>query len=305
MAIKAKTSLTLKSLGKIIFYLLATVILGALLAAPLYWGGQWLAHHGILTWLGDTPFRKFFHRGLLVAALLLLWPTARWLQVASVRALGLAPNPRRWGDLGAGFAAAFLMMVALSAVLLALHVVELRDHVHPMDFVQIALSAVVVSLLEEWLFRGAILGLLARTMPRYVAVFTVSALYSILHFFKPDTVEPLAIHWFSGFALIPGAFAQFNEPMLLLGGFTTLFCVGWILGWARLKTRSLWMSFGLHAGWVFGFMSFSKATRRLMKVEETLPWFGGDLKIGLGSVVVVLITGLLVWCYLKNRTQKI
>ena len=301
LSIKAKTSLTLKSLGKIIFYLLATLVLGALLAPPLYWGGQWLAHHGILTWLGDTPFRKFFHRALLVAALVLLWPTARWLQVASVRALGLAPNPRRWGDLGAGFAAAFLMMVALTAVLLALHVVALRGHVHPMDFVQIALSAVVVSLLEEWLFRGAILGLLARTMPRYVALFCTSALFSILHFLKPETAEPHAIHWLSGFALIPGAFAQFNDPWLLLGGFTTLFAVGWILGFSRLKTRSLWMAVGLHAGWILGMMSFSKVTRRLMKVEETLPWFGGDLKVGLGSVAVVLLTGLLVWGYLGRR----
>ena len=295
----------MKSLGKIVFYLLATVVLGALLAPPLYWGGHWLAHQGILTWLADTPFRKFFHRGLLVAALFLLWPTARWLHVSSVRALGLAPNPRRWSDLGAGFVASFLMMAALAAVLLALHVVRLRHHADLLDFANIATSAVVVSLLEEWLFRGAILGLLARAMNRWVALFCTSALFSILHFLKPDDAAPHSVGWLSGFALIPGAFAQFNEPLLVLGGFTTLFCVGWILGWARLKTRSLWLPIGLHAGWVFGIMSFSKVTRRLLKVTETLPWFGGDLKVGLGSVAVVLLTGLLVWMIVRNRTQKI
>ena len=295
----------MKSLGKIIFYLLSTVVLGALLAAPLYWGGQWLASHGILTWLADTPFRKFFHRALLVAALVLLWPTARWLQMRSVRALGLAPNPRRWRDLGAGFAASFLMMLSLAAVLLALDVVKLRNHLHAMDFAAIATSAVVVSLLEEWLFRGAILGLLDRAMNRYAALFTTSALYSLLHFLKPDDAAiPHAVGWLSGFELIPGAFAQFREPWLVLGGFTTLFCVGWILGFSRLKTRSLWMSIGLHAGWVFGIMSFSKATRRLIRVEDTLPWFGGDLKVGLGSVAVVLFTGLLVWGYLRRRAPQ-
>jgi len=293
----------LKSLGKIIFYLLATLVLGALLAAPLYWGGHWLASHGILTWLADTPFQKFFHRGLLVAAIVLLWPTARCLRVPNVRALGLEANPWRWRDLGAGFAASFLMMVVLAAVLLALHVVRLRDHIHGADLAGIAASAVVVSILEEWLFRGAILGLLARAMNRYVALFTTSALFSILHFLKPDDMAmPHIVGWLSGFALIPGAFAQFREPWLVLGGFTTLFCVGWILGWARLKTRSLWMAVGLHAGWVFGIMSFSKITKRLIKVEDTLPWFGGDLKVGLGSVVVVLLTGLLVSCYLRRST---
>ena len=231
---------------------------------------------------------------------MLLWPTARWLQVASVRALGLAPNPRRWSDLGAGFAAAFLMMAALTGLLLALRVVEWRDHVHPMDFVQIATSALVVSLLEEWLFRGAILGLLARSLNRWVALFFTSALFSILHFLKPETAEPHTVNWLAGFALIPGAFAQFRQPGLVLGGFTTLFCVGWILGYTRLKTRSLWMAVGLHAGWVLGVQSFSKATHRLMKVEETLPWFGGDLRVGLGSVAVVLLTGALAWRYLRS-----
>jgi len=281
------------------------VVLGALLAAPLYWGGHWLAGHGILTWLADTPFRKFFHRGLLVAAIVLLWPTARWLRVPNVRALGLEPNPRRWRDLGAGFAASFLMMVVLAAMLLALHLVRLRSNVHGADLASIAASAVVVSILEEWLFRGAILGLLVRAMNRYVALFATSALFSILHFLKPDDAAmPHTVGWLSGFALIPGAFAQFREPWLVLGGFTTLFCVGWILGWARFKTRSLWMAIGLHAGWVFGIMSFSKITKRLIKVEDTLPWFGGDLKVGLGSVVVVLLTGLLVSRYLRNRPLK-
>jgi len=276
-----------------------------LLAAPLYWGGHWLASHGFLPWLATTPFQKFFHRGLLVAAILLLWPTARWLHVSSVRALGLAPNPRRWRDLAAGFAASFLMMLALAAVLLALHVVRWRHQTQLVDFANIAASAVFVSIFEEWLFRGAILGLLHRAMNRYGALFFTSALYSILHFLKPDdNALPQTVRWLSGFALIPGAFAQFREPWLVLGGFTTLFCVGWILGWARLQTRSLWLSIGLHAGWILGIMSFSKATRRILKIQETLPWFGGDLTVGLGSVAVVLLTGGLVWMYLRGRAQK-
>ena len=278
-------------------YLLATVVLGALLAPPLYWGGHWLASHGILTWLADVPFRKFFHRGLLVAAIVLLWPTARWLRVPNVRALGLSPNSRRWQDLVVGFAASFLMMLVLALVLWGLHVVKLRNHVHAIDIGKIAMSAVVVSILEEWLFRGAILGLLARSMNRYIALFATSALFSILHFLKPnEALTNATVGWLSGFSLIPGAFAQFQQPWLVLGGFTTLFCVGWILGWVRLKTNSLWMAIGLHIGWVLGIMSFSKVTRRVMK--NTLPWFGENLSIGLGSVVVVVITGLLVWAWL-------
>lgn len=299
----AKTSRTLKALGKIIFYLLATVVLGALLAPLLYWGGQWLAGHGILTWLAETPFRKFFHRGLLVAALALLWPTARWVHITNVRALGLEPNPWRWRDAAAGFGASFLALVLLGAILMAFRVVELRSQVNMAALGNIVVSAVVVSILEEWLFRGAILGLLAASLSRFSTLFCTSALFSVLHFLQPDTANPQTIGWLSGFALIPGAFAQFREPWLVLGGFTTLFLIGWILGWARLQTRSLWMAIGLHTGWVVGFMSFAKVTKRLLKMQETLPWFGNDLKVGLGSVATVLLTGLLVWVYLRKRQQ--
>lgn len=292
----------MKSLGKIILYLIATVVLGALLAAPLYWGGQWLASQGILTWLADTAFRKFFHRGLLIAAIVLLWPTARWLKIPNVRALGIEPNPCPWRDAATGFAAAFLMMAVLAATLLTLGVVTFKESVPPFAFVKIAVSAGTVSFLEEWLFRGAILGLLARAMPPYAALFASSALFSILHFLKPDTAPfTQPVGWLSAFSLIPGAFAQFSQPWVVLGGFTTLFFVGWILGWARLQTRSLWMSIGIHAGLVLGIMSFSKATRRLMSVEETLPWFGGDLKVGLGSVAVVLMMSGIIWLALRRR----
>ncbi|MDD5350358.1 MAG: CPBP family intramembrane metalloprotease [Chthoniobacteraceae bacterium] len=300
----AKISPTLKSLGKIIFYLLATVVLGALLAPPLYWGGQWLAGHGIFPALAETPFRRFFHRSLLVAALALLWPVARWLRVPGVRALGLEPNPRRGADLGIGFAASFCMMAALAAVMLALHVVKLESDIKPGVFLGAISAAIGASIVEEWLFRGAILGLLARSLPRYVALFFTSALFSILHFLMPDTADPQMVGWLSGFALIPGAFAQFREPWLVLGGFTTLFCVGWVLGWSRLKTRSLWMPFGLHAGWVFGLKTFSGTTDRIMKLKYSMPWFGDSLYVGIGSVLGVLLTGLIVWIALRRRTRS-
>jgi len=294
----------LKALGKIILYLLATVVLGALLAAPLYWGGQWLAGHGILAWLAETPFRKFFHRGLLIAAIVLLWPTARWLQVPGLRALGLRPNPWRWQDGAVGFTVAFLTMALLGAVLLGLQVVKLRHHVQGSDLANIAVSAVVVSILEEWLFRGAILGLLTRAMNSFWALFATSALFSILHFLKPnDAVVPQTVGWLSGFTLIPGAFAQFSQPWLVLGGFTTLFCVGWILGWVRLRTQSLSLAIGLHAGWVFGMMGFSRITQRVLK--DTLPWVGENLTVGFGALAVVCLAGVLVWVYLKDRPQKI
>lgn len=294
----------MNDLGKIILYLIGTVILGALLASPLYWGAHWLASHDIFPVLAEFPYRRYFHRGLLVAAILLLWPTARWLAIPGVRELGLVPNPRRWRDLAFGFAASFLMMTLLAIVLLQLDVYRLRSSTQWVPLARVALSAVVVSLLEEGLFRGALLGLAMRTLSWRPALLAVSALYSILHFLKPQQELPdgHTINLFSGFVMIPGAFAQFQEPWLVLGGFTTLFLIGWILGWSRLRTGSLWMAIGLHAGWILGKMGFSKVALRRNK--ETLPWLGEDMAVGIVSVITVALTGLIVWWWLRRRARR-
>ena len=61
-----------------------------------------------------------------------------------------------------------------------------------------------------------------------------------------------------------------------------------------------WPSWWCHCAHVT-FTGFSKVTKRLLKMQETLPWFGNDLRVGLGSVATVLLTGLLVWVYLRKQ----
>ena len=73
-----------------------------------------------------------------------------------------------------------------------------------------------------------------------------------------------------------------------------------VLGYARLRTRSLWLPIGLHAGWVFGLKSFNKVSRHLSPPNL---WIGDDLLHGLGPVLAVALTGLLVWRWLE-ATEK-
>jgi len=291
----------LNDLGKIIFYLLATVVLGALLAPPLYWGAHWLASHGIQPWLAELHFRKFLHRGLLIAAVGLLWPTIKWISMPGWGALGLQPNPRRKQDLLVGFLASFLIMVGLALVLMQLEIYRVRSEIRWGQLGSVVVSAGVVSVLEEGLFRGAIFGLVSRAINKWWTLFFVSGLYSILHFLKPEEQLPEGhtVGWLSGFELIPGAFNQFSEPWLVLGGFATLFVVGWILGYARIRTASLWMPIGLHAGWIIGKMGLGKIARR--RITDTLPWLGEDITIGLASLFVVMLTGVLIYFWLRRR----
>jgi membrane protease YdiL (CAAX protease family) len=299
----------LKDIAKIFAYLAAVIVLGALLAPPLYWGAQWLAGHGIFPALAEFQFQKFFNRAAMIAAVALLWPTIRWLRVGSWRELGLEPDPRWRQHLLAGFLIAGLAVAAMAFAYVQLDIYRFRQELRWAKLPVIALSAVTVAFLEEALFRGAILGLARRSLRPYAALFWVTALFAIVHFLKPDDDFEIAqVGWLSGFTLIPHTFHQFAEPMTLLAGFTTLFTLGWLCGDATLRTRALWMSIGLHAGVVIVKMSFSVLAKFAVKSKHRdsyLPWVGEKFENGLVPVGVLLLAWLAVvlWLKYENRAR--
>lgn len=106
----------------------------------------------------------------------------------------------------------------------------------------------------------------------------------------------------TGFWLLGQIFKQFGDPRFIIAEFTTLFIIGWILGYTRLKTHSLWLAIGLHAGWIFAYESFRTMTQK--DIADTLPWIGNDLKSGLVAIAMVTLTGLLTWAWLKASTRR-
>jgi len=301
-----KDARALKDLAKIFGYFAAVIVLGALLAPPLYWAGQWLAAHGVPA-LGQFKFQKYFNRAALISALVLLWPLVRSLRIGGWRDLGLEPDPRWRGHLTVGFLIAAAAVAAMAFAYVQLGIYRIRDEIAWGKIPVIALSAVTVAFLEEALFRGAILGLLRRTLRPYAALVGVTALFAVVHFLKPDErFDPGPVGWLTGFALVPHTFHQFAEPMKLLAGFTTLFALGWLCGDATLRTRALWMSIGLHAGVVFVKMSFSVLAKFAVKPrlrESYLPWVDRNFETGLVPVAVLLLAWIAVrlWLAYENR----
>ncbi|MFT4546453.1 MAG: membrane protease YdiL (CAAX protease family) [Verrucomicrobiales bacterium] len=123
---------------------------------------------------------------------------------------------------------------------------------------------------------------------------------------KKIDVQPADVDWGSGFWMVGQIFKEFGNPLFILSQFVTLFAVGWILGVARLRTNSLWLSIGLHCGWVFGLKFFSKLTLIPVALQrgEYLPWVGRDLKEGLVPLVFVIITGVIVFTWLRKSGMK-
>jgi len=157
-------------------------------------------------------------------------------------------------------------------------------------------AALGASVVEEILFRGFVLGLLLRSMRVSTAVFWTTFVFALVHFLKPPehvSVADDAVGWGTGFWLIGQILANFGHVEFLLADFCTLFAVGLVLAQARVRTRALWCSMGLHAGWVFGLKYFSALTRgsKPLREGDHLPWIGENLRIGLVPLMVVLITG--------------
>lgn len=279
-------------------YLLATVLLGALLAPPLFWGAQSLIGHGWLTFLSRFDFETFFHRSLLIAALILVWPLARSLSVRSRADLEIESNPHWRRDVLGGFLCSAVPLLCCAAVLLATPIYSVRNIIDWSGAGKAVAAAAVVPFIEETFFRGLVLGVLLKSGRRYIAMFLTSALYSIVHFLKAPEHTSTVVTWTSGFNSIAHAFVQFTDPVLVSAGFTTLFLIGWILADARLRTRSLWLPIGLHAGWILTAGVFNKMARRDLIV---LPWLGKNLLVGIIPLAVAAITWLIVRLWLRNR----
>ena len=291
----------MKDAARLVAYFAATILFGALVAPFLFWGVQRLASHGIFPALARFEFETFFHRALLLGAVLFLWPLFRSLGIRNSRDLGLEPNRRWLRDVGVGFLLSSVPVLLCEIFLIARGFYSLRPSSAWSAIAAVVPAAIVVPLIEEALFRGLFLGILLRGFRPWPANLISAAMFSIVHFLKAPDNTTTVVHWFSGFVSLAHSFDQFSEPLLVLGGFTTLFVIGVVLAQARLSTRSLWLSIGLHAGWILGSQSFGKfATRQLL----LLPWLGQNLLIGLIPLAGCLLCWALLEAWLRYATRR-
>jgi len=293
----------LKDVAKLGVYFVAIVIVGALVAPLLFWSAQSLAAHGVFPFLAKYDFETFFHRATLIAAALLLWPFLRISHVRSMADLGLAPNSR-WGrDLCVGAVLAAIPLLCCGALLIAFHVYSLRHIFAWSRFGKVFAASITVPFIEEAFFRGIVLGVLLRTGRKYMPILVVSALFAAVHFLKAPERTSAVVTWSSGLNSIAHAFGRFGDPMMLVSAFATLFLIGCVLADARVLTRSLWLSIGLHAGWILGSGTFSLLVRRQ---ALALPWLGKNLLVGIIPLGVATFTWIIMRTWLKHdRASKV
>lgn len=266
---------TSKAIG---LYAVAVVLLGALLAPWLFWTLQALATYiPAVGPLARQPFHRIFDRALLIVAFAGLWPLLHYAGFRTWSDLGYVKARGWWRHVLVGFALGLGSLALVVAVTVALGTRSL--HLDKSSgqmagaILRYLLTGVVVALIEETFFRGALQGAFQRGMKVGVAVILASAIYSALHFVKPNRVNIPAdqVTWNSGLTCLSDiASRSFGERDVLVG-FVTLFLAGCILGLAYAWTKALYLSIGLHAGWVLA-NEFARWLGAGRIVEDILSW---------------------------------
>lgn len=244
-------------------------------------------------------------RGAQVLLLLSLFPIARRMKLGA-NELGFPATLSLWVyKLGLGFALGLLILGLHVAFLLALGAIK------PVTGVMITASDVssvllraagvglVVAVIEETIFRGALLAALRRFGGPWGAAAIASAYYALLHFLKSDLRPSAAeVDWTSGFRIFADGLRYMvsETPVDCL---LALFCAGLFLGAIRvLLPASLPLCMGIHAGWV----TVIKVARRLTNPDPQAPFahlvgpydqiigYGAALWISLLLIGLVLLT---------------
>lgn len=307
-------------IGAALLWVLFSIILAAIITPWLYQGGKWLAAtadarelpsivESVAGSCARAELDRFYDRALLLSALVLL-PFLRrrikWLRVA----MHTGPDQRKshsWRSIAAQIA---IGCVIAGGLLWAMGMMleAAGAYTSKPDFPKIGkivskavIPAIAAPLLEEWLFRGILLGLWLRFAKPAAACIGTSLVFAFVHFLEPasGTVIENPTHPLAGFLLVGKILTHFVDPLFFSTDFAVLFGVGLILAWARMRTGALWFSIGLHAGWVAAMKGYNLL--HLAVADHPLrPWgIGSGLNSGLLPLLMLGVTAVV--CHFAMR----
>lgn len=168
------------------------------------------------------------------------------------------------------------------------------------------LSGVVVGIVEEFFFRGFIFNVLRKKLNLVLAVLLASAFYSLTHFFDNGQIFiPKNPSFGDAFRLSIGYLEPFvNQWHKIYPQFVGLFIFGVILCLAYLRSKSLFLSIGIHAGAVFA-IKFQHAFIRKPADDLFYPFYGQSPDYdGSFEWLALVFLGLIIWFVILPRLES-
>lgn len=212
----------------------------------------------VIKGIGDVvPFQKIISKSTQLLLILSIFPAMKLLAIDREQ-LGFASRPVFFKQLLQGLSLGLLTLLPIFIVLYVLKInVFDATKVWTLGLVLAKLAytlllALIISLIEEPLFRGILLTGLSKKIPVALAIVVSAVYYAALHFLDNNVVIAAQdVHFLTGFKLLKGAFINVFNPTMF-SSFISLMMVGIFLGIVRTRVKtSLGVCIGCHACWVW------------------------------------------------------
>lgn len=256
-----------------------------------------------------APFRKIISKSTQVFLVLSIFPAMAWLKMTKAE-LGFAPSKVFFKQFLQGLGLGLLTLLPIFILQYALGInVWDESRVWSPGIVARSMAvtlgvAVLISVIEEPLFRGILLMGLAKKMPVLAAIIVSASYYAALHFLNAKSlVAPDNLQWYSGFGLLQEAAGNLLNPEIRTA-FCALLMVGVFLGVVRSQQpASLGLCIGCHSAWVWQI----KMSKQLFNTDYSSEYL--FLVSSYDGVIGPLVTAWLVlavvgyWLYQYKRRQ--
>lgn len=245
----------LKIHHRLLLFLLLALALTCVISPWMALGADWTMARWPNLLEERVPFARIFNRAFMISGIALFLAGRRQLIPTELKSLLAVDRAAATRAFFTGWVLALASMALLLAVMTAADVYTpffRLSAARTLSRIASALaSGVFVGFMEEVFFRGMLFFGLFRYGPPLRAFLLANLFYSALHFVKPGKDYFLdEIDVFAGFRHLITTFHPFLEPQEILPGLTGLFLIGIVLSHALVRTGNLYLSFGLHAGWI-------------------------------------------------------
>lgn len=283
-----------------IAYFAIALLSGAAIAYPL---------HMILSNWFELEFERVASRAVLIMAIVLFMALYKKLGFSSWRDIGFNTDKKQFfADLAKGIALGLLIMlpVVIGLLITQNRVLEVDldlSALNILDQIVTALIAgLIIALIEETLFRGAMLSAIKKQSSVVFAIVVTSLIYAAVHFIEPNIdYDSDSLHWASGFVLVKDALSSVANVSHIADSFIALFLAGVLLAMVRIRSQRIALCMGIHAGWVLAIKTFKSFTDSNKQSEYAFLTGNYDKVIGILAAVSICIFIVL---YLKNSASN-
>ena len=250
----------------------------------------------------DLPFHKLVSHITLLCGLVFSGVYLKINQMYSRQAFGFDGSLNNFlKHMLLGIFAGILILAFLILIFILLDIRQIKPNLDYfwsnlfLIFFKAILAGLLIGLIEESIFRGALFSSLYKKTSALIAVSLTSLVYAAVHFLKYRALpEGTEVTWVTGMEMLPDAFFKLSYPNIT-DHFLSLLALGVFLSMIRLRNGNIAMCIGVHAGIVIAMKVMGRFTDYVpdSQFDFLVNWV--DHTQGFLSFALLLVLTIVYW----------